>query len=84
MPINKKEITKEQVQKAMACKTADELIAVAKAEGYDITVEEAEAYLAEMADVELDEEALSKAAGGGLYPTGCRSYGLRPRHQAVP
>ena len=67
MPINKKEITKEQVQKAMACKTADELIAVAKAEGYDITVEEAEAYLAEMADVELDEETLAKAAGGDCY-----------------
>ena len=74
MPINKKEITKEQVQKAMACKTADELIAVAKAEGYDITVEEAEAYLAEMADVELDEEALSKAAGGARYFKDCELH----------
>ena len=82
--VNVNELTKEQIRKAMACKTADELMKLAKAEGYEITKEEAEAYMAEMADVELDEEALSKAAGGGLYPTGCRSYGLRPRHQAVP
>ena len=76
MPINKNGLTKEQIQKAMACKTADELIAVAKAEGYDITVEEAEAYLAEMADVELDEEMLKKAAGGGCYDLykNCRSF----------
>lgn len=29
MPINKKEITKEMLEKAMQCKTADELMAVA-------------------------------------------------------
>ena len=33
MPINKNELTKEQIMKAMQCKTADELIALAKAEG---------------------------------------------------
>lgn len=68
MPINRNELTKEQVMKAMQCKTADELIALAKAEGYEITKEEAEAYMAELADVELDEEQLKKAAGGGCYP----------------
>ena len=26
MPINKKELTKEQIEKAMQCKTADELM----------------------------------------------------------
>ena len=60
MPISKKEITKEQIKKAMQCKTADELMALAKAEGLDITKEEAEAYLAELADVELNEETLKK------------------------
>ena len=67
IPINEKEITKEMIVKAMACKNADELIALAKAEGYDVTKDEAEAYLAELSDFELDDEALSKAAGGGCY-----------------
>ena len=32
MPINKNEITKERIEKAMQCKTVDELIALAKTE----------------------------------------------------
>lgn len=62
--INKSELTKEQLKKALNCKTADELIALAKTEGYDITKDEAEAYLAEMADLELDRKQLEKIAGG--------------------
>ena len=54
MPINKNELTKEQIQKAMACETADELMALAKAEGIELTKEEAESYLAELEDFELD------------------------------
>lgn len=68
MAISRKEITSEQIMKAVQCKTADELMALAKAEGVDLTKAEAEAYLAELADVELDEEQLKKAAGGGCYP----------------
>ena len=60
--------TKEQIENAMQCKDADELLALAKAEGFAITKEEAEAYMAELADVELDEEQLKNAAGGGCYP----------------
>ena len=41
MPINKREITKEQIEKAMQCKTADDLMTYAKSEGIDITREEA-------------------------------------------
>ena len=67
MPINKNEITKEMLAKAMQCETAEELIALAKAEGKEITKEEAEAYLAEMDDMELDAEVLGKVAGGGCY-----------------
>ena len=67
MSINRNEITKEMIVKAMACKNADELVAAAKAEGYEMAVDEAEAYLAELSDFELDDEALSKAAGGGCY-----------------
>ncbi len=65
MPINRDEITKEQIAKAMQCKSAEELIAFAKSEGIDITKEEAEAYMAEMEDVELDSDTL-KVAGGGM------------------
>ena len=68
MAINRKEITSEQIMKAAQCKTADELMALAKGAGFDITKAEAEAYMAELADVELDGEQLQKAAGGGCYP----------------
>ena len=64
MKINPNEFTQEQIEKAMACKTAEELIKLAKREGYDLTRDEAEAYMAEMADVELDDDALSMVAGG--------------------
>ena len=67
MAVNRKEITNEQIMKAAQCKTADELMALAKAEGVDITKEEAEAYMAELADVELDNNALGKVAGGDCY-----------------
>ena len=64
MPVNKNELTKEQIAKAMACETVEELMALAKAEGVELTKEEAEAYMAEMEDVELDSEALKNVAGG--------------------
>ena len=66
MPIEKIELTKEQVAKAMACKTAEELMAMAKAEGIELTKEEAEAYMTEMDDVELDSDTLKQVAGGGM------------------
>ena len=40
-------------------------MAAAKAEGFDITKDEVEAYMAELSDVELDGEQLKKVAGGG-------------------
>jgi hypothetical protein len=39
-------------------------MALIKAEGYDITKEEAEAYFAEVSDMELDSEKLKNIAGG--------------------
>ena len=79
MPINKNEITKEMIEKAMQCKTADELIALAKTEGCEITKEEAEAYLTELADVELDSIELKNVAGGKdvCYTNGCEERGRR-------
>ena len=67
MPINKNELTKEMLAKAVQCETADELIALAKTGGYELTKGEVEAYLAELADVELDEEVLQKVAGGKCW-----------------
>ena len=62
--INKNKLTKEQIEKAMACETAEELMALAKAKGHEITKEEAEACMAELADIELDEATLQQVAGG--------------------
>ncbi len=62
--INKSELTREQIEKAMGCKTVEELMAIAKAEGYELTKDEAEAYMAELADFELDGDTLKRAAGG--------------------
>ena len=67
MPINKNEITKEMLEKAMQCKNADELVALAKTRGMELTKEDAEAYMAELADFELDADTLQNVAGGGCY-----------------
>ena len=64
MPVNKKELTKEMIVKAMKCESVGELMELAKAEGFDITKEEAEAYFSELSDVELDGDALKSVAGG--------------------
>jgi hypothetical protein len=37
MPINKNEITKEMFAKAMQCRSADELMALAKTGGFELT-----------------------------------------------
>ncbi len=66
MPINKDELTKEQIVKAMSCETAEELMELAKAEGIELTKEEADAYMAEIEDMELDGEVLKQVAGGDI------------------
>ena len=67
MPIDKSKITKEMLAKAAKCQTAEELMVRAKTEGFILTKEEAEAYMDELDDIELDEKALDKVAGGGCY-----------------
>ena len=73
MPISRNEITKEMFEKAMQCKDADELIALAKTAGYEITKEEAEAYMDEIEDFELNDEQLKKVAGGICW-TDCPKF----------
>ena len=73
MPIDKSKLTKDMLEKAMKCQTADELIALAKAEGIEITKEQAESYMNELEDRELDINALDKVAGGHCYMAGCKN-----------
>ena len=64
MPVNKNELTKEMIEKAMQCRDADELIAQAKTAGFEITKSEAEAYLAELSECELKDGEIKRVAGG--------------------
>ena len=64
MPVNKNEITKEMIAKALQSKSAEELMALAKSKGIELTKDEAEAYMAELADVELDGREMKNVAGG--------------------
>ena len=73
MPIDKSKITNEMLEKATQCETAEELIALAKTEDIEITKAEAEAYLAELDNVELDDAMLDKVAGGYGGSTPCSS-----------
>ena len=79
--INETKLTREQILKAVACETPEELIALAKAGGYEITKEEAEAYIAELSDFELDGETLVQAAGGSCYGNfSCDGNETNPAH----
>lgn len=81
MPIDKSKITKEMLAKAAKCQTADELMTLAKAKDVSLTKEEAEAYLADLDDIELDEKALDKVAGGSCYTqTSCDDNECNPAH----
>lgn len=51
----------------MQCKNAKELLALAKTGSYELKREEAEANLAEMFDIELDDKALKNVAGGACW-----------------
>ena len=68
-------LTKEQIVLAAKCKTPEELIELAKKYHIEIKKEQAEAYLAELADYELDEAALEKIAGGHCYSLFCNDLG---------
>ncbi len=57
--------SKELIEKAQKCETPEQLIELAKTEGIEITKEQAEAYLAQLQDVELTAEDGKAVAGGG-------------------
>ena len=64
MKVNGKEITKELMAKAIKCESPEELVKVAQEADITITAKEAEAYLAELEDFDLDSEKLKRVAGG--------------------
>ncbi len=64
MKINGQEISRKVVAKAMQCDTPEALVKLAKEHGVEMTAKEAEAYLAELADFDLNSEQLRKVAGG--------------------
>ena len=80
MPISKNEITKEMLEKAMQCNTAEDLIAYAKAEGVDLTKEEAEAYFEELLECELQDGDLRHIAGGKAPGGGDKSIPPESRY----
>lgn len=62
-----KNFTPEQLNAVLACKTTDELIALAKENGFELTEEKAKGYLSEIAEMEvsLSDEEMKNIAGGG-------------------
>jgi len=75
----KANLSEELIAKAMQCETPEQLVELAKSEGVELTKEEAEAYLAEMDDIELDRKQL-KAVSGGWCATDCGCDNECPRH----
>ena len=59
-----KEITNELLEKAKQCTDVQELLKLAEENGVELSAEEAEAFLDEAFDIELNEEDLDAAAGG--------------------
>ena len=59
------EFSKEQIEKAKNCKTIEEFKSLAKAEGLNLTEEEAKKYFQATRVGELNDDELNAIAGGG-------------------
>ena len=71
MKVNEKELSKEFLAKAIQCETPEELVKLAKEAGIELTPEEAETYLDELDDIDLDSKQLKMVAGGSKYYPDC-------------
>lgn len=58
------QLTPEQIQKGMACKSIDEFKAFVEDEGFDLDEGEAEAFFEEMYATGLSDDELEAVAGG--------------------
>ena len=75
-----KNLTPEMIEKAKAAKSAEELLEIAKANGVEMTADEAAAYFAQLnpKSGELDDDDLDAVAGGGCggsAPEGMKKIG---------
>ena len=66
--IDPKLMTKEMLEKALACETPEALVALGKENGVELTTEQAKKILDELEnlDVKLSDEDMAKVAGGGV------------------
>ncbi len=70
MENDRKKITAAQAIAIKQCKTADDVVALAKEHGVEMTIDEAEACIVELQDFTLDkvsDEDLDAVAGGGCW-----------------
>ena len=69
-------LTKEILAVAMNCKTANELVELAKSKGYEITQEQAEAYLEQFSSYKLTDKELEDVSGSGFgsNPVKCNPF----------
>ena len=64
-------ISQEKIKKAMGCKTEAELIALAKAEGIDVTAEEAAKFFASLSEKKVNLDELENVSGGACVGNVC-------------
>lgn len=63
--------TKEQIEKAAKCKSVDELLELAKAEGVELSKADAEKYFAQLSSGELSLDDMTDIAGGACAGNAC-------------
>lgn len=63
--------SKEQIEKAAACKSVEELIALAKESGIELALDEAEKYFSELRNTEIDLDDVKNIAGGACAGNAC-------------
>ena len=64
-----KNLNPEMIEKAKAAKSAEELLELAKANGVEMTEEEANEYYKQITSCELDDDLLDGVAGGYVQET---------------
>ena len=71
-----KNFNAEMIEKAKAAKSAEELFELAKAEGIDITEDEARKYFEQINLPDLDDELLDMVSGGAIVSEPIMNYNL--------
>lgn len=63
--------SQDQIKKAMGCRSEAELIALAKAEGIDLTAEEAAKFFASLSEKQVNLNELESVNGGACAGNVC-------------